>query len=132
MNYVFDGFSFDVRREGESVDILVKLRIDQFGDGFCRELRYDVGRLWCWVIDDCLDEIECKLSPILNDYEDKIFEKARAAWAEVEREYFQSESINDDEGDVEVSYNERKISRSPKVRAKIIKEVVEEDASYES
>lgn len=121
----FRGFYFDVRRDGDAVDILITLRIDCVDDRLCRELSYEVGRVLYWVVDGCLDEIRRDFNSHIGDYEEKLVSEAYSAWSDVEAEYIPDEPC--DEGSEPVySYDERIYNSRPKVRRKVIEAIVNE------
>lgn len=125
----FRGFYFRVCRDGDAVDIQIKMRVDCVDDWSCRELSYEVGRILYWVVDGCLDEISRHFSPHIYDYEDKLVSEAYSAWSEVEAEYMPDEPCDEDSEPV-YSYDERIYSARPKVRKAIIKAIVDNEVNY--
>ncbi|MFP8003896.1 hypothetical protein [Pseudomonas aeruginosa] len=123
--YIFDGFQFDVRRDGEAVDTLITMRIDSVDGTLCRELRFEVGRIRYWVIDGNLDEIGREFCSHISDYESDLVREADCAWDDIDNEY-----SSDDEAD-SVCYDERVYSELPKIDAEVIKAIVDSDANYE-
>ncbi|MCT5031087.1 hypothetical protein LZL36_11035 [Pseudomonas aeruginosa] len=126
-SYIFKGFYFDVRRDGEAVDTLITLRVDGVDGSICRELSFEVGRVLYWVIDGSLDEIKREFCSHISDYESDLVREADYAWYDIDNEYISGEAEEPDS----VYYHERAYSEVPKIDAEVVKAIVDSDASYE-
>lgn len=116
MSNEFVGFDIRVMREGEAIDTIITLLVTS--NGF--EKRYQVGRIWYWVVDGHLDEIERNFCKHVHDYEDKLVDLAKDAWYQAEKE----------EGNV-CEYDNLVYRKGPRIKQKIVDEIVAQDAHYE-
>lgn len=123
--YIFDGFNYDVRRDGEAVDILITLRVDEVDGTLCRELRYEVGRVTYWVINGVLEEDGRKFCSHISDYEGDLSLEASNIWSDID------EVNQPEDSESEYSYDERVISSDVVISADVIKTIVDTDSSYE-
>ncbi|MGE8499381.1 MAG: hypothetical protein ACN6O6_17910 [Pseudomonas sp.] len=134
----FAGYDMRVRRDGEAVDTIITMHIRS--NGFERE--YQVGRILYWVIDGGLDEIQRMFCSQVSDYEDKLADLAYKAWREAEKDYEPHlEEVDEDEDEDEIIdqdseyvyyYDKYSHSKGPRIRQRVVNEVVEWNASYES
>ncbi|MFJ4153440.1 hypothetical protein ACIPZF_01335 [Pseudomonas sp. NPDC089752] len=104
----FSGFDIRVMREGEAVDSIITLLV--MSNGF--EYEYRVGRIWYWVCEGGLAEIDRKFCEEITDYQGRLVDLMRAAWCQAETE---------ENGKSE--YDCLVYSKGPKIRKAVINEL---------
>lgn len=124
-----DGYRVKISRQGNAVDatVVLDVRIDGFHTN-----KYEVLRAWFWV-DDCgrLDEIDRNVCKYVDDYEEKLISLVEKSFDDYDETGFDAET-DQDAAYYACEYDTVMYSRSPRLRQKVVDQIVENDGHYEN